>query len=628
MVKSSELGLEYYACKGLDTSARGAAGQALNRAMDKYPQVKHEIYKWLSEGLKKKFRTSWAIERSFEKEIFVDYNKWTKAENFLLVEKLSSSTQEEEWAEIATQCDLSPTYETEAFQAKTRRKFGGRQWCALRVGHGYAEMIITVPGIEVVEDDKDAKASTRKPSKRKLPKEKDIEEAPVPEEAKTTEKEKKPKASTLADLERAKDSRARDDQEPDLPVSWCKLLLTDLSNKPTMKIAREIQSVITEVRQHPELLYFQRIPGVNHWHEMRIITLGDQAHCNRPRRVRAGTFGDGELALMETAKSGDRNPEVQAMVESEDASFRGPSSMEPPSSDSRIFFRAMRVVRRVPRIVGTNSKGGLFDAVTRQEGANLGLSNARAAIQGHKMKESIERAGTRLIWLSGEWNISDALTKKSPECRRTFEQYLRTRVWMLRYDPEFVISAKRARQLRRSAVQTMREGCGSFISVCCQLRSLRDRKVWPAADEAEGPGESQSDAFIGAEADVDDAVSAGNRSEGGDSHDRVVTIRSTLACDCLLLQQSTIQKALDDELMEDDMLPYTAAVRVLSGGEILDAFGFPVGDGSAKNVPDCVEKSEVFRACSRSFVSQVAEIVEDLAFWPGETLYLQYDEDC
>jgi len=98
-----------------------------------------------------------------------------------------------------------------------------------------------------------------------------------------------------------------------------------------------------------------------------------------------------------------------------------------------------------------------------------------------------------------------------------------------------------------------------------------------------------------------------------------------------------MQKALDDELMEDDMLPqlachmlpecirmsqnvimdnqpysaisiyisiyippflnpplilpvtvsnfvrpprYTASVRVLAGGEILDAFGFPVGDGS------------------------------------------------
>ncbi|CAJ1371824.1 unnamed protein product [Effrenium voratum] len=105
-----------------------------------------------------------------------------------------------------------------------------------------------------------------------------------------------------------------------------------------------------------------------------------------------------------------------------------------------------------------------------------------------------------------------------------------------------------------------------------------------------------------------------------------VTIRSTQACDCLLLQQSTIQKALDDELMEDDMLPYTASVRVLEGGEILDAFGFPVGDGSAKNVPDCVEQSEVFRACSKSFVAQIAEIVEDLAFWPGEKIYQQYEE--
>ena len=87
-----------------------------------------------------------------------------------------------------------------------------------------------------------------------------------------------------------------------------------------------------------------------------------------------------------------------------------------------------------PGIVGTDSKGG-YDAVTRHEGANLGISNARAAIQGHQMKECIQQAGTRLIWLSGEWNISDPLTKKSPDC----------------------ISAKRARQQGKSAVQTMRQ---------------------------------------------------------------------------------------------------------------------------------------------------------------------------
>ncbi|CAE7226378.1 unnamed protein product [Symbiodinium sp. CCMP2592] len=51
-------------------------------------------------------------------------------------------------------------------------------------------MVITVPGIEVVEDDKDAKATNRKPNKRKVPK--DFEEAPD-EDAKTTEKDKKGK---------------------------------------------------------------------------------------------------------------------------------------------------------------------------------------------------------------------------------------------------------------------------------------------------------------------------------------------------------------------------------------------------------------------------------------------------
>ena len=35
----------------------------------------------------------------------MEWNHWTKAERFLLIEKLSSSTQAEERAEIAAQCD-------------------------------------------------------------------------------------------------------------------------------------------------------------------------------------------------------------------------------------------------------------------------------------------------------------------------------------------------------------------------------------------------------------------------------------------------------------------------------------------------------------------------------------------
>ena len=143
-----------------------------------------EVYKWLTDDLKARFRMSWSISRSFDsvlkkrvrciknvtkqKELgswkselqlrmvyggvehpeairqasnyiamcrkfpdaFVEFNEWTLAENFLLVEKLSSSTQAEEWKEIAEQCDSSSTFETEAYELKARRKYAASKGCS------------------------------------------------------------------------------------------------------------------------------------------------------------------------------------------------------------------------------------------------------------------------------------------------------------------------------------------------------------------------------------------------------------------------------------------------------------------------------------------------------------------
>ncbi|CAE7589649.1 Npr1 [Symbiodinium sp. CCMP2592] len=89
---------------------------------------------------------------------------------------LVSSTQEEEWQEVASQMDSLPTYETEAYQSQARRKYAAAK--------GVPFEAVTL------KDDKDAKATNRKPNKRKVPK--DFEEAPD-EDAKTTEKDKKGK---------------------------------------------------------------------------------------------------------------------------------------------------------------------------------------------------------------------------------------------------------------------------------------------------------------------------------------------------------------------------------------------------------------------------------------------------
>ena len=187
---------------------------------------------------------------------------------------------------------------------------------------------------------------------------------------------------------------------------------------------------------------FKRLPSVQHWQQMVVITMGDQAHCNCPDGSSTGgliTFlGGPELLqgdpgpmtmipwktwkLRRVAISSD-DAEIQAMVESEDNNFRTRllwSELNGAGVDKDIndlMQHADLAVSSVSGIVATDSKGG-FDAVTLQEGPYLGLSNVRAAIQAFQLNQSFNRVKTLVIWLAGDWLLADALTKKSQESRR------------------------------------------------------------------------------------------------------------------------------------------------------------------------------------------------------------------
>ena len=139
------------------------------------------------------------------------------------------------------------------------------------------------------------------------------------------------------------------------------------------------------------------------------------------------------------------------MVESEDVNFRirllwaELHGIGVGRRAGDLLDQAEAAVRFVKGIVGTDSKGG-FDAVavTLQEGPYLGLSNARSAVQAFQLKQSFEKVGTRLIWLSGDWMLADGLTKRS--AGRGLLQFLKRWVWMLHYDPNFITSAKKAKK--------------------------------------------------------------------------------------------------------------------------------------------------------------------------------------
>ena len=114
------------------------------------------------------------------------------------------------------------------------------------------------------------------------------------------------------------------------------------------------------------------------------------------------------------------------------------------------------MVSFVKGIIGTDSRGG-YDAINKNEGPLLGLSNARSALQAFQVREQLETSCGKLIWISGDWNLSDAMTKKSKTAREGLNQFFKNFIWRLTFSPDFILSEKKARQQGKSAIQQMRQ---------------------------------------------------------------------------------------------------------------------------------------------------------------------------
>ena len=93
----------------------------------------------------------------------------------------------------------------------------------------------------------------------------------------------------------------------------------------------------------------------------------------------------------------------------------------------------------------------------KNESPLLGLSNARSALQAYQLREQLLESGGKLIWVSGDWNLSDALTKKCRSARQGLGQYLRNFTWKLTFDPAFFQSERKNKSLGQSAVAQMRQ---------------------------------------------------------------------------------------------------------------------------------------------------------------------------
>jgi len=102
-------------------------------------------------------------------------------------------------------------------------------------------------------------------------------------------------------------------------------------------------------------------------------------------------------------------------------------------------------------------------------------------------------------------------------------------------------------------------------------------------------------------------------------------IMAVSAVDALCIPRDPMFEALLDDRYDDAVHNFKDTIRILKGGEIVDAFGFPLGGGGVF-AEDCVEKAEIFAACSAPFRAQLNLLIEDVVYFPGETLFKEGDD--
>ena len=104
---------------------------------------------------------------------------------------------------------------------------------------------------------------------------------------------------------------------------------------------------------------------------------------------------------------------------------------------------------------------GVFDAISRSESAALSMADKRSAVEGLALKESLGRTRTLLGWIHSEANVADALTKFDHRACGLLREFIRSPVWVLKYDPTFTSSKKlRAAALtKRRRQETAKKKC-------------------------------------------------------------------------------------------------------------------------------------------------------------------------
>merc|ERR1712046_164045 len=95
----------------------------------------------------------------------------------------------------------------------------------------------------------------------------------------------------------------------------------------------------------------------------------------------------------------------------------------------------------------------LFDAVTRIESSGLHLTEKRTALEILSLKERSSGVGVQHLWISGDQNLADGLTKVNLAAMESLFKAIKLKKWRIQYDENFVSGRKKKAALRSRIVE-------------------------------------------------------------------------------------------------------------------------------------------------------------------------------
>jgi len=255
------------------------------------------------------------------------------------------------------------------------------------------------------------------------------------------------------------------------------LYLSECKEGCMMKTPQKIQQLIAELRREYRPLTISTLDGQQDWTKVAVVTFSDASLHNRDKGGSTGgiihmladsSVVDGNLVAMtivgwrswrlKRVAISSNDAEVQTLVEAEDGNFRfrllwselngGPGAV----IDENLIRRSEAAVAIVKGLTVSDSKGG-YDAIERLEGAQLGLTNVRTAIQAHSLKQCFSDPQSCLKWVAGVFNLSDALTKDTRESRSTLIKFYDQGSWRVKFDPNMVVSGRRLKQQQKENLE-------------------------------------------------------------------------------------------------------------------------------------------------------------------------------